>query len=280
MAWNRPNQDQELAKAKQPAGLRSRSLVRGGIAAGIVVLGAIAAWVFLSPSDAGREKEQERTKGRIKEVSPSIAKKEEPKPVVKPAETSKVEVAKKEPEDLGYYTNKLGQVKKRTGKGVVVHGPPSKTLFKNRAEVIINAIFSTKVGEVSYVDIPPNFQKLFEQSLLEKIEFADDDTPEERAQKEQVIALKKELRKRWMAGEDVAEIMREEQRNMQKKSQQYQFYADELREIRHSGASDEEIAEFAAAARKAMKENGIEKGLIIKPKERKILKQIEKEINE
>lgn len=181
--------------------------------------------------------------------------------------------------DLGYYTNKLGQVKKRTGKTIELRGIQTKQIFKNKCDRLLNAFATTVPGEMCILDIPEDINQQFAESLLSKIEYSEDDTDYERQQKDLVNELKKELASRIKKGEDLKAILQEERRILKKQYEIYNDYNEQIRDLRKAGASEQEIAEFAYAATIKLKENNVLKPIFIRPQERKAFNKIKEEFN-
>lgn len=274
MAWNRPTE-----KKVEPPHKRSWKGVVAGV---IVVVGAVLAYVVISNSDSKpRDEDNDVRHANIKEVKPSLARQtNDLTEVSKTVATSGVEVAKK-PEDLGFYTNKLGEVKRRTGKKVVLHGRKTKRLFACRAENIINSVVSCRPGEmVADTHVPENFKELLQEALINPIHFEETDTEDERQQKQRVIDAKKELKKALLRGEDVAEIIREEKRYLKKQYETYRFYEQGLMDLRKNKATPEQISEYALAAQQMMEKQNLEKKLHFTGHERLAIKDLQEVIKD
>ena len=97
-----------------------------------------------------------------------------------------------------------------------MHRSLPEKVFRNGAEQHIGLLLSIEpgklvVGEMKY---GPNFVKKFLRSLETPIVITKDDTPEIAALKKAVIETKIELKDRYDAGEDIAEIMNQTRREL------------------------------------------------------------------
>lgn len=278
MAWNRPNNE----KAEKRGGGEHGNVHLKGLFAGaiVVVVGAVVLLYFTASRDSQvkRAKNNETPTSLIREVKPATGPQRPTTNLTASAGMVKQQQTRKEDEGPLFYTNKMGEVKRVQNKeGVVVHLAPRKKLFTHRSDVVISDILSVRPGELSYATIPSDFDELFAKSLLEKIEFSDDDTEEDRAKKERVIAARNELKERWKAGESAAQILRDEQKRLEKLAGKYEFYKGEVQNLRASGATPKEVAELVAAARIAMQNDDIKIGLSMNWDEHLALMELEKE---
>ncbi len=180
-----------------------------------------------------------------------------------------------------FYTNKLGEVKRRTGKVSANWGRVTKQIFSNRCERVLGAMLMTPLGQNFYDDdVPEDFVVDFNNSLFQKIEFAPDDTPDERREKELVIAAKEELKRRMDRGEDIVEIVRQEKKMLKEKFESYVEFEQGLNKLRAGNASPEEISEYALAAKKIMDQHDIEMPLSLGEDESEAYKELQRLIGE
>ena len=232
---------------------------------------AVAAWWLWPSSCANRQPPDTDRQSCIKDIRPPRQK------PLNAAEALALATNATVKKDFGYYTNKLGQIRQRTGKPFVIERNYEKQLFSNAAENEIAAVISLPVGEmVLDTDVPEDFEEDFKAAMTNRIEFSDDDTPQEREEKERVIAAKGQLRKMWLLGQDVRQILIEEKKDMQKLWETRQDLLMGLHDLRDSGAGIEEIGDYVVAAKKLMKDRGIEAGLSLEHDEEAVVKEFEK----
>lgn len=113
--WNQSTGKDSTASAGRGAG---KSRARGIVAAAIVILGAIAAWLLCSSPSAEKPERAERKDGRIKEVKPAVSHKAA-------ATNAAVKVAQQKPkEEKPAYVKKPGQMQLPDGK--ILTFPPPK----------------------------------------------------------------------------------------------------------------------------------------------------------
>lgn len=271
MAWNRPSESKQAAQR-----LPKKAVLRNIVLFCAALLSVAGVLIFLHSwfDDSRPSKNSSVRSGYIAESAPHIY------PVdVSPAKEKVEQAQVKKEEDIPlFYTNKLGEVKRiQNREGVVVQLTPRKKIFTNMSDVVISDILSVLPGQLSYATVPSNFDELFAKSLLEKIEFSEDDTEEDRIKKERVIAARKELKERWKAGESAAQILKDEQKRLGKLAEKYEFYKGEVQNLRASGATPKEVAELVAAARIAMQNDDIKIGLSMNWDEHLALRELEKE---
>ena len=234
MAWNRPNSEGgnqsanragdksknrkiEKSTNRRAARRSAPTWVRGLIAAGIVVVGAAIAWYFIGGEEpAKHEARSTKHVGLIEEVKSAAA------GPAKSAERVEESAAKAKAPVSNIYTNRYGnevRVEKDGTKVAMLKGwqekreweekHPQKRVFKNGVEAYLSMFLTP--GQA--VPPPPvNYTDADAQAmLLNKIEFEDDDTEDERREKEGVIAMKEQLREWIKEGGDFDGFMREVQ---------------------------------------------------------------------
>ena len=136
-----------------------------------------------------------------------------------------------------------------------------KKLFTKITDQKIHRLLRVKPGQLflgtaTYDD---RFVKSFLESLKEPIEFADDDTPEDREMKQAVIDTRKELKEAYDRGEDIAEIMRETEKQMHEQAAYRLNLRSEIIEYKKSGEhTDQDIKDYITAANTILKEHGME----------------------
>lgn len=277
MAWNRPSEGAAKPAPKKPSAWR-------GVVAGLVVvavaLGAVC-YFMIGGGDATGERVKPRRETPKRTVTRSdlakIVEKRTGKafePVVTPQ--------KKEPEDLGWYTNKMGVVKRRTSKeGFVIRAAKrADDIFTNKVESQLDAVLNTPLGAGCFDDsVPENFDEEFAYSLTNRIEITEDDPPQVAERKRRVIEAKEQLVALKNQGEDLRQLMIEQKRMLMKKAEDYQFFEQGLMELRRDGATPEEVAEYAMAAKKMMQDREIDQKLPLGIYETEAMKELDNLIN-
>ena len=268
------------AQGRGPGRISSRArrrLLTALVASLAAICAVVVAFVCLTPDPADK-KDNDRPKQRIKDVSrpktnDNAIATVTPAPAPKTTPTNAVA-------DLGWYVDKAGVRRKRTGKGFRVGLSPQKPLFTNQAEMQLSGIVNTQPGQNFYGDdVPENFEETFAHSLTNRIVINDDDPPDVAEKKQRVIDAKEELRQAWARGENIVEIMNESKREMKKKFDDYLFYERGLKELQQNNASAEELAEYALAAKKVMEAKGIEQRLNLTPDVQKLTREFDAIIN-
>lgn len=136
-----------------------------------------------------------------------------------------------------------------------------KKLFTKITDQKIHRLLRVRPGQLflgtaTYDD---RFVKSFLESLNEPIEFTEDDTPEDREMKQAVIDTRKELKEAYDKGEDIAEIMRETERQMHEQAAYRLNLRNTIIEYKKSGEhSDQDIKDYITAANTILKEHGME----------------------
>ena len=261
-------------KAKKPSPMRG--VLAGGL---VVILAAIAYFAFFTGDDKP-QKAEKRAPSKIKEVKPAVTNRY--------TAANRDDLRKKIEErtgkpiaPYGYYTNKEGKVVARTRPPFIAGGKAvSRSLFASPAENQLDGLVNTPLGGNYYdYDVPENFEEQFAFSLTNRIVIKDDDPPDIAARKQRVIDAKEELVKAKNEGRDLRQVMLEAKQEMKKKFEDYIFFEQGLTELRVNNASDEEIAEYALAAKKMMEEKGIEERLHLSPDQHEAMEKMERLIN-
>ena len=261
-------------KAKKPSPMRG--VLAGGL---VVILAAVAYFVFFAGKDEP-QKVEKKTPAKIKTVKPAVTNRY--------TAANRNDLRKKIEErtgkpiaPYGYYTNKEGKVVARTRPPFIAGGKAvSRSLFASPAENQIDGLVNTPLGGNYYdYDVPENFDEQFAYSLTNRIVIKDDDPPDIAARKQRVIDAKEDLIKAKKEGQDLRQVMLEAKQEMKKKFEDYIFFEQGLTELRVNNASDEEIAEYALAAKKMMEEKGIEERLHLSPDQHEAMEKMERLIN-
>ena len=136
-----------------------------------------------------------------------------------------------------------------------------KRLFTNSSDQKIQRLLRVKPGQLflGTATYDGRFVKTFLESLKEPIEFAEDDTAEDREMKQAVIDTRKELKEAYDRGEDIAEIMRETERQMHEQAAYRLDLRRAIVEYRNSGEhTEQDVKDYIAAANTILKEHGME----------------------
>lgn len=265
MSWNRPIAAHGQSNDHKHSSFESRLLLLM-----ISILFALAIVFVVTRIPKNKVVEHKPTRcNLIKEVTNAI-------PHVLTRAISNEKALENEYSEFGWYTNKFGQVLKRTRKPYdgIRH---DKELFTCAAEGIIDSVVGTPFGEMLLDDdVPEDFEEDFKSSLTNKIEIRESDTPEEREAKERVIAAKAELKKYWLIGQDVREIMIKEKKELRRLYELKEDLEFQLQDMRDSEASQEEICEFATAAKAILRQQNVELPLNISKDEECIVEGFEK----
>lgn len=275
MAWNRPTEPARPVVKKKPYAKCAAFAVTA-----VALLAGVYFVFFVGDSTPEISGHKGNRKGRVADkvrVSRADLAKIVEERTGKTVETE----VKKDPNDLGWYTNKMGEVKRRTAKGgFTVKLGGADLLFTNDAENQLDAVVNTPVGQGFFdSDVPEDFEDEFAYSLTNKIVITADDTPEDAERKQRVIEAKEILVRAKKEGRDLRELMLEAKRDLVKKSEDFLFFENGLRELQSSGATADEVAEYALAAKKMMQDKGIEQDLALPYDEKAAYEKLEKLIN-
>ena len=239
-------------------------------------LSALFAWKLSDRSGNDTDRpENVRKDSRISEV----------RPATNLPKTTQAEVVVKD-DDLGFRTNRFGEVVTRVkpetyvdARGVLRYKNgnarvPNPDDFKNPirierstglphfnhpVEAEIATLISAEpgepiVGEISY----RGFDDDFVNSLLEKIEFSEEDSDYDREVKQGVIEVKKDLAERIKNGEDLVQILKDARSELMR-SAEYKAQIGELvhEQLLNPNVSDDELKDTIAAANKILESKGI-----------------------
>ena len=285
MAWNGStgkNANGTLAERRHVGDAKkSLSIIRGAIAALVVVALAAGCWLWLSQRNHPTEEKppkqaqkQDKTPGNPAKPKPQVTKdKSVPEPAVEP---------KPEPQRFGKYEVEVDENGERwiyrDGKRrhiMSVKPGTSRQLFFNRAENQLSALLTVKPGEmiVGFDIDDKRFVNDFLASLKTPIEITDDDTPEERAEKELVIEAKKQLQRYYKEGLDIAQIVKDEYREIAKLNALKTDLNAEIAKLRREGASPEDIRLQVEASNKMLEQYGVDHKFRLMRAERIALEQ-------
>ena len=238
-----------------------------GIVAGVVtvcVLGGLCLWMFSGGDDAAKD-EAAKGRGRIKEVAPAKAPKGE-------TEAVKTELAKAK-DDANSQTSAVETLKKLEPPktkppavsvtlgvdSVTLHGVSlhPKRIFPSYAENYVADILTTQPGDPPpYGMMSPRFDEEFKASMKNKIKILDTDTEEEKQLKQDMIDTKNRLYMDWIEhGISPASQVAEARKELAKQAEFRTATMTELANMQKSGATEEEIRDYVAAANKILEKN-------------------------
>lgn len=245
--------------------------MRGIIAGGVIVLAASAALFFLfSGNDAAPKAKSDKARGRIKEVTPAAAPKvepEKPKKPIDPREDYDHEKIFRDKDGILKYKHDPSlwaydkSAKRR--KPIVLGGANRPSPFARHSEREIAALLTFIPGERQYNSVnysDPDFIQDFQESLLEKIEIKPDDREDDKELKQAVIDVKKELVARIKQGENLADILNESRKEIERLAEYKQELQAQVSRIIKDGdgsLSEQDVKDCVAAANKMLEENGI-----------------------
>lgn len=146
----------------------------------------------------------------------------------------------------------------------IVKHPRKKQLFKHHSENSIATILTLEPEKMApfLVGRRPKFGQRFvddfKASLYDEPEFPDDDTPEERELRNEVLAVKKEMAEAMNRGEDIAKMMNDAQEELDRLVTFHDALMKQLREIKNDETyTDNDVRDFTEAANLMLKEHGL-----------------------
>ena len=260
MAWNRPSEEaasSSLQRGKRLSDVRrkgGRAPLRGLLAAVIVVIGAVLAWYLLSQSNDRTIEESGKSRGLIPEVAPATNR-------------TAVSLLKRRPKSRQNVTASVGtlpDLPPLTNLPTRVYGEINgsnlfpRPLFKTREENHIAGLLTAPPGARCILNgFMPGEEERFRKSLDVAVEFEDRDTPDERATKEFMIELKKELKERVAAGENMTDIVQELRRQRNELANMKDKLVQQFAMLQNEGTV-EEIMQFYEEANGILDEYGME----------------------
>ena len=264
MGWNQST-NSKANTSDSPRNKAKTSLVRGLVAAVIVVVGAVGAWWWLaSGNDAKPKAAKPKPSAKIAEVTPGVAKRQEAEKPKKYADLTR-------DEKLAYYRNKYGDNLPENLKPIVYYleNPPQKkfempkrpeSIFKHHSERTIASFLMVKPGTwiMNPIEFGAKFDADLAAALVEQIELSDDDTDDQRDLKTAVIETKKELAERIKNGEKASEILSEMSRQLYELGQYKSNLEDQVAKIRRDASmSDQDVQDAVNAANQMLKAKGL-----------------------
>lgn len=267
MAWNRSSAGTEIVD--RGTGKR-KSAIRGIVAGAIVVVGAgIAAWWIWPGGKCGEDAASaEEVARQIREVVPATAATN----AVEKAESGR-RTAKGTRIPDNVHPDAQGRLRYPNGQRWVdpndlhiVKKPKPRRLFTHTSENQIAHILSRDPSKVVPALIGrrrpfgARFVEDFKASFDDTVVIDKDDTPEEAALRKEVLAAKADLKAALDRGEDIAKIMNDAQDEIDRLARYRQDLIGTFREyVRDEKYSDQDVADFAAAANKMLEAHGLKK---------------------
>lgn len=284
MAWNGSGNGTgtPAASPRKPVAKKGGSPLFKGLLAGlIVVVGALAIALYIMPREKPAASEQtERPSKKIKDVKP-------PKIVRKNVEAKsekqvKPEVVEKK--NFPYDPEKWQEVD-----GHII--PKGARLVNNYLTNKVERTFKYSTDEVilGYIQVPedgmmppphpimPSSEKTFLKSLDDPIEILDTDSEKVRAQKEQVIIARAQIKERMDAGESFEEILSDHYKLMSENNKIRRDAQKELDEIYKRG-DIEGANKYKLIIDTALSQMGVE--ALDDPDRKQLRKQQRKLLNE
>ena len=157
-------------------------------------------------------------------------------------------------------------------------GPKNRKppLYKAHALNALHAILFKDPGTpLPGIRIDDRFVQSFQEALLEKIEISDEDSEEDRLNKNSMIETMAFLKQEIKNGGDIKAIVGEALLERQRVATLKGLMIQERVKMRNEGASEEEIAEFEEACNKKLAERGASPMLNRKT----ILERLERKLN-
>ena len=243
---------------------------RAAVLAAALLAAAGGAWWWLAAREDARPPEPKAVKA-VKDVK-AVKNVKVVKDIEAPKVTTNAPPTKEEKRaaQLKAIRDKYGDNVPDNLKPVVyfLENPPQRTfhpartkasIFKRRSEREIASMVMTEPG--TWFMRKPTFNERFDEdfraSLDERIEFAEDDTDEDKALKQAVIDTKAELAERMKAGETPSAAMNAFADSMYELGQYRRLLQDELGKIKRDAQySNQDVEDFVNAANKMLKDKG------------------------
>lgn len=256
-----------VAKAKRT---QNPHVTWGALAVILIAGVAIAVWLTASRNPQSTEPVEASTKRTIKAVEPTLSTKAStPKPVdsEKPVRRSAKGTPipdNVQPDERGVLRYPGGLRWVDTNDLHIVKHPRKKQLFKHHSENSIATILTLEPEKMApfLVGRRPKFGQRFvddfKASLYDEPEFPEDDTPEERELRNEVLAVKKEMAEAMNRGEDIAKMMNDAQEELDRLVTFHDALMKQLREIKNDETyTDNDVRDFTEAANLMLKEHGL-----------------------
>ena len=249
-------------KASSKGGNKPSGVFKGALAGIIVVVAAVGAWYYLSQKQETAQPEPKTKKAvKIAEVTPApattnvtaqqpvVTSNETPAPVEKPLTVHDRLAKRKFGENNIVVTSKVQRVKSRY------------EIFKHRSENHLALLATIPMGAtlVGSRRFDERFMRDLDAALSEKVEILPEDSEYDRNLKLSVEDLKDEIRKRKAAGEDIAQVLDETFKEIQKLGIYRQQIESMVRKTMREDKtlSDHDVDDLVGAANLMLEEKGI-----------------------
>lgn len=264
MGWNGSGIEKvEVESSTSTSRFNYKALVAGLV---VVIGGAIAAWVMLGGEKGEKGENGEKVRpSQIAEVAPQIVTN-----ASADVEGPEEKLTNRE-KQIKWYRDKYGDNVPENMKPALyfLEHPPKRTfhppktrasIFKHRSERDIASLLLAKPGAV-FIRQPQygdRFDQDFAQSMLDKIEIAEDDPEDVRELKQAVADTKKELAARLKDGEVPSQIMTDTAKDLYELGKYRRGLEEEVARVRKdANVSNEEVADYVNAANKILEEKGL-----------------------
>lgn len=242
----------------------SPKITRGIVAGVIVVAIAIGAWYFfVQRQDKAIPEGKTNKQAKIADATPKIVPKS-----VEPAPEPQKEVPyweRESPEGLTFRQKMKWSIHHRapaayTNDTSLTELQPAYAIFDTRSDNSIAALLTVPPGTAAVGD--PEYERWFTRDFLKSLEtpiiITKDDTPEEAQLKRDVIATKIDLKARYDAGEDIAEIMKNTREELQRLSVYKAEIESAFREmVGKPGLTEQDVDDFINSANIMLDSKGI-----------------------
>ena len=264
MGWNGSGggstPDKPKVTAKKPSPVRG--LVAGGL---VIVLAAVAYFAFFSGDEKPQKEATTKERSRIKTVTPAAA----PTNAVAKEEGPKVEIRKLgNGKIMKYVDGKEAWMFPRED----YHGPVITTkvayvksleeeTFKHTADQQIASLLMARPGAqmINVLDYRRTFEKDFLASYENPFMIEPGDTERQKELKKAVAEVKGDLKARYEAGEDIAQIMIDTRKQLRElAAYKWEIQQEVDRYKNQEDVSEEDVNDFIAAANKMLEDRGIE----------------------
>ena len=257
MAWNHPKSTDVAVNSNQS----TRSFHWRRITVTVFVVGVITSFVIFHNADREVKDEIEKTTRRIRDVAPSVSTSQ-----VKSTQHKLPELVEPTEDEIllkGLDTNKwIVVTNPRTGKKFVSRllcpgrNLPA-ALYDNNSLNVLDAIMFTDQSDPMFgVQIDKRFMNGLQKALVEGVEISEEDPADKRERKEFMRELLADFKKRLKEGEDLSATIEDSLKERRSIYAFKQMIMQTRKEMRESGASEEEVADFERACNKKLEEKG------------------------
>ena len=266
MAWNQSrieNGKSRIENGRKPSILNPRLTVAA--VAILAVTGGVAWWALRGREETTRPADDRRTPpSKIVKATPVSA----PTGKVPASQEKSVEIRRTEDGRYMKYVDgeKAWMYPRRS------IDPPARTngqhrtlsieqrIFKYRSDMDIAGLLMSQPGDMPIGE--PEYDRYFKREFLKSLEdpafLLKSDTEEERALKKAVIEVKAELKERYDAGEDLAQIMKEARNELRELGAYKRELEEEVRRLSKDGSlGAEDIEDLVAAANRMLEARGV-----------------------